>query len=105
MKDFSKITSPLARLTQKNVKFNWAEEHFQLLKDLLISAPALTLLSGNEGYTVYCDASRVRLGCVLMQNGKVIAYASHQRKKHEQNYPTHDLEMVVVVFAFKIWRH
>ena len=49
MKDFSKITAPLARLTQKNIKFNWVEEHFQLLKDLLISAPALTLLSGNEG--------------------------------------------------------
>ena len=69
MKDFSKIAVPLTRLTQKNVKFNWTDrcqEHFQLLKDLLTSVPVLTLPSGNEGYTVYCDASRVGLGCVLM---------------------------------------
>ena len=61
----------------------------------------LTLPSGDEGYTVYCDTSRVGLGCVLMQNEKVIAYASRQLKKYEQNYPTHDLEMVVVVFCFE----
>ena len=75
VKDFSKITAPLERLTQKNVKFNWTdrcEEHFLLLKDLLISTPVLTLPSGDEGYIVYCDASRVGLGCVLMQNGKEI---------------------------------
>ena len=102
MKDFSKITVPLARLTQKNIKFNWAEEHFQLLKDLLISAPVLTLPSRDEGYTVYCDASRVGLGCVLMQNGKVIAYALPQLKKHEQNYPTHDLEITAVIICFEI---
>ena len=79
MKDFSKTAVPLKRLTQKNVKFNWTdrcEEHFQLLKDLLTSAPVLTLPYGDEGYTVYCDASRVGLGCVLMQNGKLITYAS-----------------------------
>ena len=79
VKDFSKIAAPLAKLTQKNVKFIWTdrcEEHFQLLKDLLTSAPVLTLPSWDEGYTVYCDASRVGLGCVLMQNKKVIAYAS-----------------------------
>ena len=79
MKDFCKIAAPLTRLTQKNVRFNWTdrcEEHFLLLRELLTSAPVLTLPSGNEGYTVYCDVSRVGLGCVLMQNGKVIAYAS-----------------------------
>ena len=75
------------------------------MKDLLTSAPILTLPLGDEGYTVYCDASRVGLGCVLMQNGRVVAYASRQLKKHEQNYPTHDLEMAAVVFALKIWRH
>ena len=51
---------------------------------------------------MYCDASRVGLGCVLMQNGKVIAYASRQLRRHELNYPTHDLEMAVVIFALKI---
>ena len=63
----------------------------------------LPLESG--GFDVYCDTSRVGLGCVLMQHSKVIAYASRQLKKHEQNYPTHDLELAVVVFALKIWRH
>jgi len=65
----------------------------------------LTVPSGSGGFTVYCDASRIGLGCVLMQNGNVIAYASRKLKKHEQNYPTHDLEMAAVVFALKIWRH
>ena len=78
------------------------EEHSQLLKDLLTSAPVLTLPSRDEGYTEYGNASRVGLGCVLMQHGKIIAYASCQLKKHEQNYPTHDLEMAAVVFALKI---
>ena len=54
---------------------------------------------------MYCDGSRVGLGCVLMQNGKVIAYASRKLRRHEFNYPTHDLEMAVVIFALKIWRH
>ena len=62
----------------------------------------LALPSGKDGYVVYSDASRQGLGCVLMKNGRVIAYASRQLKKHEQNYPTHDLELAVVVFALKI---
>ena len=54
---------------------------------------------------MYCDASRVGLGCMLIQNGKVIAYASRQLKKHKHNYPTYGLEMAAVVFTLKIWRH
>ena len=66
----------------------------------------MLILPNEKGkYTAYCDASRVRLGYVLMQNGRVVAYASRQLKKHEQNYPTHDLEVVVVIFTFKTWRH
>ena len=65
----------------------------------------LTLPSGIEGYTMYCDTSRVRLRCILIRNGKVVAYASRQLKKYEQNYPVHNLKMVVVVFALKIWKH
>ena len=65
----------------------------------------LTLPNREDKFTVYCDASRVGLGCVLMQNGRVVAYASRQLKKHEQNYPTHDLEMTAVIFSLKIWRH
>ena len=65
----------------------------------LTTAPVLTLLEGTHDFLVYCDASRGCLGCVLMQNGKVIAYSSKQLKVHERNYPTHDLELVAVVFA------
>ncbi|XP_073222466.1 uncharacterized protein [Cicer arietinum] len=91
VKDFSKIASPLTRLTQK--------------KEYLTLAPILALPVGGESYAVYCDASRVGRDCVLMQQGKVIAYASRQLKRHEVNYLTHDLEMAVVIFAIKIWRH
>ncbi|XP_071704353.1 uncharacterized protein [Rutidosis leptorrhynchoides] len=62
-------------------------------------------LQGTEDMTVYCDTSINGLGCVLMQKGSVIAYASRQLKEHEKNYPIHDLELAAVVHAFKIWRH
>ena len=65
----------------------------------------LVLPEGTEGYAVYCDASGVGLGCVLMQHGKVIAYGSRQLRPHEKKCPIHDLELVAVVFALKIWRH
>ena len=71
----------------------------------MTTAPVLALPLGKDSYVVYSDASRQGLGCVLMQDGRVIACASHQLKKHEQNYPTHDLELAAVVFALKIWRH
>ncbi|KAH0754464.1 hypothetical protein KY290_024734 [Solanum tuberosum] len=106
--EFSSIASPMTKLTQKKAKFEWTDEcerSFQTLKDKLVSVPILSLPDGLEGFVVYCDASRVGLGCVLMQNGKVIAYASRQLKVHEKNYPTHDLELAAVVFALKIWRH
>ena len=108
VKDFSRISAPLTRLIRKQVKFEWddtCEQSFQKLKNCLTTAPVLALPTDQGGMTVYCDASRVGLGCVLMQNGKVIAYASRQLRRHELNYPTHDLEMVVVIFALKIWRH
>ena len=65
----------------------------------------LTIPSGLEGYVVFSDASNQGLGFVLMQHGKVIAYASKQSKPYKQNYPTYDLELAVVVFALKIWKH
>ena len=68
-------------------------------------APLLALPSRKNSYVVYSDASRQGLGCVLMQDGRVIAYAFRQLKKHEKNYPTHDLELAAVVFALKILRH
>ena len=67
--------------------------------------PILALPSGKDSFTVYTDASREGLGCVLMQHQNVIAYASRKQKIHEQNYPTRDLELAAVVFALKKWRH
>ncbi|WMV09379.1 hypothetical protein MTR67_002764 [Solanum verrucosum] len=69
------------------------EKSFQEFKNRLTSAPVLTLPKGTNGFVVYCDASRVGLGGVLMQNGKVIDYASRKLKVHEKNYPTHYLEL------------
>jgi hypothetical protein len=56
-------------------------------------------------FDIYCDASRRGLGCVLMQDGQVVSYASCQLRKHEENYPTHDLVLAAVIHALKIWRH
>ena len=72
---------------------------------MLAEAPVLTQSTPGKEYALYSDASRIGLGCVLMQDGKVVAYASRQLKPHEQNYPTYDLELVAVVFTLKIWRH
>ncbi|KAI3696894.1 hypothetical protein L6452_29499 [Arctium lappa] len=108
IQDFSKIASSLTVLTRKNVKFEWTETQekaFRILQKKLCEAPILTLPEGSEDFVVYSDASKMGLGCVLMQRGKVIAYASRQLKIHEQNYPTHDLELAAVVFALKLWRH
>ena len=77
---------------------------FTQLKEALTTTPILALPTPGRPYTVYTDASPVGLGCVLMQDEKVIAYGSRQLRKHEDNYPTHDLEMTAVVFALKIWR-
>ncbi|GKD94608.1 putative reverse transcriptase domain-containing protein, partial [Tanacetum coccineum] len=102
------IAKSLTILTQKCKTFDWGEEQelsFQTLKDKLCNAPVLALPDGPEEFVVYCDASGIGLGCVLMQRGKVIAYASRQLKIHETNYMTHDLELGAVVFALKIWRH
>ncbi|GJT52642.1 putative reverse transcriptase domain-containing protein [Tanacetum coccineum] len=105
---FSKIAKPMTKLTQKKVAFEWGDKQeaaFQTLKNKLCSTPILALPQGAENFIVYCDASHKGLGAVLMQNEKVIAYASRQLKIHEKNYTTHDLELGAVVFALKIWRH
>ncbi|GKE48650.1 putative reverse transcriptase domain-containing protein, partial [Tanacetum coccineum] len=81
------------------------EAAFQLIKQKLCSAPILALPKGSENFIVNCDSSHKGLGAVLMQNKKVITYASRQLKIHEKNYTTHDLEIGAVVFALKMWRH
>ncbi|GJU92227.1 putative reverse transcriptase domain-containing protein [Tanacetum coccineum] len=108
IENFSKIAKPLTLLTQKNKTYVWGDEQdeaFRILKEKLCNALVLALPDGPDDFVVYCDASKQGFGCVLMQRGKVIAYASRQLKKHEKNYTTHDLELGAVVFALKIWRH
>ena len=108
IEDFSILAAPMTRLTRKEVKFDWderCEEAFQKLKRRLTSALILIVSDRGQGYTVYCDASMAGLGCVLMPFGRVVAYGSRQLKNHEQNYPTHDMELATVVFALKIWHH
>ncbi|GKD60204.1 putative reverse transcriptase domain-containing protein [Tanacetum coccineum] len=107
IENFSKIAKPLTLLTQKNKTCMWGdkqEEAFCILKEKLCNAPVLALPEGPNNFVVYCNALKQGFGCVLMQQGKVIAYASKQLKTHEKNYTTHDLELGAVVFALKIWR-
>ena len=89
-------------------QFNWSSkcnEAFEQLKVLLTTAPVLAQPEIEKPFDVYCDASGSGLSCVLMQEGRVIAYASRQLRRHEEHYPTHDLELAAVVHALKIWRH
>jgi hypothetical protein len=93
---------------KKDKKFEWTdscEASFQELKKRLVSAPILCLLDIQKDFQVYCNASCQGLGSVLMQNGRLMSYASRQLKHHERNYPTHDLELASVVHALKVWRH
>ncbi|WVZ89636.1 hypothetical protein U9M48_036015 [Paspalum notatum var. saurae] len=108
IESFSKIAKPMTSFLEKGVPFIWTKERqatFDELKKRLTTTPVLTLPDLTKSFTVYCDATKEGLGCVLMQEGKVIAYASRQLRKHEVNYPTHDLELAAVVHALKIWRH
>ena len=105
---FSKLAKPMTALLEKNAKFVWYEKcqaSFDELKKRLTTALVLILPDLSKKFSIYCDASRQGLGCVLMQEGRVVAYASRQLRKHELNYPTHDLELAVVVHALKIWMH
>ena len=91
---------------QKEVKFEWdekCEQGFQELKVRLIMALILAMPTKLGKYVVYSDASRTGLGCVLMQEEKIIAYGSRQLRRHEQNYPTHDLELAAIIYALKLW--
>jgi hypothetical protein len=106
--DFSKIAKPMTELLKKEVKFHWddkCEEAFHTLRKLLTTALVLVQPDSTQPFDVYCDASGTGLGCVLMQNNRVIAYASRVLQNHEQNYPTHDLELAAVIHALKIWRY
>ena len=108
IQDFTKIAKPMTKLLEKGMKFKWSDEcqaSFEDLKKRLTYAPILVLPDITRSFDIYCDASHQGLGCVLMQGGKVVCYASRQLRKHDVNYPTQDLELVAVVHALIIWRH
>jgi hypothetical protein len=102
---FSKISKPIIELLEKDKKFEWTpacKASFQELMKRLTTTPILVMLDMEKPFSIYCDVSGQGLGCVLMQDGHIVAYASQQLRKHEVNYPTHDLELAAVVHALKI---
>jgi hypothetical protein len=105
---FSKISKPVTELLEKDKKFEWTpacKANFQELKKRLMTAPILVMPDMEKSFSIYCDTSSQGLGCVLIQDGRVVAYATRQLRKHEVNYPTQDLDLPDVVHALKIWRH
>jgi hypothetical protein len=105
---FSKISKPMTELLAKGKTFKWTprrEASFQELKKRLTTTPILTIPVVEKPFFINCDASGQGLGCVLIQDGHVVAYSSRQLRKHEEKYLTHDLKLAVVVHALKIWRH
>jgi hypothetical protein len=105
---FSKIAKPMTSLLEKGREFKWDEkfqDSFEQLKKRLLSPPVLVMPDLQKGFDIYCDACGQGLGRVLMQEGHVIAFVSRQLRKHELNYPTHDLELTAIMHALKIWRH
>jgi hypothetical protein len=106
--DFFRTAKPIIELLKKEAKFVWGqkcEDAFHTLRQHLTTAPVLAQPDSSKPFDVYCDASGTGLGCVLMQDNRVIAYTSRALRPHEQNYPTHDLELAAVVHALKMWRH
>jgi hypothetical protein len=106
--NFSKIAKPMTQLLEKEAKFKWSpqcEEAFLTLKKLLTTAPLLAQPDIEKPFDVYCDASGMGIGWVLMQDGRAIAYALRQLRRHEEYYPTHDLELLTVVHTLKVSRH
>jgi hypothetical protein len=106
--NFSKIAKPMTELSKKGVKFVWSEacdKPFHTLREHITSATVLTQPNMTKPFEVFCDASGTDLGCMLMQENRVIAYASGAFRPHEKNYPIHDLELAVVIHALQIWWH
>jgi hypothetical protein len=100
--NFSKIMKPITELLKKGNKYLWSEacdEAFKHLKRLLTTSPVLAQPDTTKLFDVNCDASGTGVGGVLMQEGRVISYSSRQLRRHEEHYPTHDLELAAVVMA------
>jgi hypothetical protein len=105
---FSKISHPITPFQNKGTKFEWTlkcENNFNLLKELLTSAPMLKIVDPNESFLVCTDTCKEGIGGVLTQNGHVIGYESIKLKEHERNYDTSDLELATIIHALRMWRH
>jgi hypothetical protein len=105
---FSKISNPITELQKKRKKFVWTEkcmEAFQRFKELLTTTPILKVLDIEVDFLVCTDVYKEGLGGVLMQDDRVIAYISRKLRRHEENYVTHDMELLAFVYALKVWRH
>jgi hypothetical protein len=105
---FSKIDNPITELQKKNKKFVWTEkctEAFRRLKELLTIAPIPKVPCMDADFLVCTNASKEGLGGVLTQDERVIAYILRKLRRHEENYAMHDLELLAIVYSFKVWRH
>jgi hypothetical protein len=105
---FLRIARPMIALLANKVEFKWTQkcqEAFEALEENLTMALVLVLPDVHKPFSVYCDVCYTGLGCVLMQEGRVVAYSSRQLKVHEKNYQIHDLELAAVVHALKTWRY
>jgi hypothetical protein len=105
---FLKITNPIMELQNKNKKFGWTEKcakEFCRLKELLMTTPILKVPDMDAGFLVCTNASKEGLGGVLMQYGRVIAYILRKLRRHDENYVMHDLELLAIIYALKVWRH
>ncbi|MCO5591460.1 hypothetical protein L7F22_045443 [Adiantum nelumboides] len=108
IKGYATIAALLTNLLKKRVKINWKPEHqekFDDLKQYVTTAPCLKLLDFDQPFEVVTDASGIAIGGVLMQEGRPVAFTSRKLRIHERNYPTHDLELLAIVHALKLWRH
>jgi hypothetical protein len=106
--NFSKIGKPITELLKTGNKYVWSEfcdEAFKHLKKLLTTSPVLAQPDTAKPFDVYCDTFGTGLGGVLMQEGQVISYSLRQLRRHEEHYPTHDLELAAVVMPLRTWRH
>ena len=105
---FLKIANPIIEMQKKKNKFVWTEkcaEAFRRLKELLMTLPILKVPNMDVDFLVCTDASKEGLGRVLMQDRRVISYISRKLRRNEENYVTHDLELLAIIYALKVWRH
>ena len=108
MRDFSTIAAPLTEIIKKSVGFTWGQaqnDPFQLLKGTLTSAPLLMLPDFLKTFEIECDASGIRIGAVLIQDKRPIAYFTEKLGGATLNYPTYDKELYALVRALQVWQH